>query len=457
VLQHDGGAVGPPLAYGWPGVTDTVPVVGDWDGDGRDSPGLYRTRDGVFRLRDELGRELPPVVFGTPGGAELPVAGDWDGDGRDSVGVYQRASSTFVLGGPDPLAAATGAAVHPTGDAGGVDLVPLVGDWNGLDVVTLDDLHAIFGPSADDAALAAQLPVLNDALLRAGATTAARKAAFLATIHNESGFRSDAVEAGNRSADRGRGFIQLTGVANYRAAGTDLGLDLVGSPDLAVDPATSAQLAAWYWTVARDINLAADQLDMAAVNIAVGFRPSVREDMQRCQDFIRGLKWFSGGALPEGVNCERSALSRLTALATILAAGAGRSAGGPVRTGRDGPLATATPATATPATATPGTPATSPAPVPLDAAPLPLLPPALLPTAPTTPTTHPPISQPPAGGPPSSDPAPPTTSPDTTTTPPETTTTTTTAGSTTTTTPDTTSTTSDIPPDSTDPGGSINP
>jgi hypothetical protein len=113
VLQHDGGAVGPPLAYGWPGVTDTVPVVGDWDGDGRDSPGLYRTRDGVFRLRDELGRELPPVVFGTPGGAELPVAGDWDGDGRDSVGVYQRASSTFVLGGPDPLAAATRAAVHP--------------------------------------------------------------------------------------------------------------------------------------------------------------------------------------------------------------------------------------------------------------------------------------------------------------------------------------------------------
>jgi predicted chitinase len=323
--------------------------------------------------------------------------------------------------------------------------------------VTLDDLHAIFGPSADDAALAAQLPVLNDALLRAGATTAARKAAFLATIHNESGFRSDAVEAGNRSADRGRGFIQLTGVANYRAAGTDLGLDLVGSPDLAVDPATSAQLAAWYWTVARDINLAADQLDMAAVNIAVGFHPSVREDMQRCQDFIRGLTWFSGGTLPEGVNCERSALSRLTALATILAAGAGRSAGGPVRTGRDGPLATATPATATPATATPGTPATSPAPVPLDAAPLPLLPPALLPTAPTTPTTHPPISQPPAGGPPSSDPAPPTTSPDTTTTPPETTTTTTTAGSTTTTTPDTTSTTSDIPPDSTDPGGSINP
>ena len=442
VLMDDSGAVSGPLAYGWPGVTDAVPVIGDWDGDGRDSLGLYRTRDGVFRLRDELGSELPPVVFGTPGGAELPVAGDWDGDGRDSVGVYQRTTSTFVLGGPDPLAAATGAGVYPTGDPGGVDLVPLVGDWNGLDVVTLDDLHAIYGPAADEAALAAQLPVLNDALLRAGATTPARKAAFLATIHNESGFRPDAVEAGNRSTYRGRGLIQLTGLANYRSAGADLGLDLEAQPDLAVDPATSAQLAAWYWTVARNVNYAADRLDMAAVNIAVGFRPSMREDMQRCDDFIRGLRWFDGGTPPEGVNCERSALSRLVALTTILAGGAGRSSGGG-QTGRDGPLATATTAAA-------------PAPVPMPvAAPLPLLPPAVLPSAPTTVTTRPPSGQPPAGGPPSSDPAAPTSGE-----PPATESTTTTTESTTTTTtvPETTSTTSDIPPEWTDPGGGgINP
>jgi predicted chitinase len=445
VLQDDSGAVLAPLAYGWPAVTDAVPVVGDWDGDGRDSLGLYRTRDGLFRLRDELGRELPPVVFGTPGGAELPVAGDWDGDGRDSVGVYQRTSSTFVLGGPDPLAAATGAAVYPTGDQGGVDLVPLVGDWNGLDVVTLDDLRAIFGPFPDEAALAAQLPVLNDSLLRAGATTPARKAAFLATIDNESGFRPDAVEAANRSTYRGRGLIQLTGLANYRSAGADLGLDLVAQPDLAVDPATSARLAAWYWTIARDINYAADRLDMAAVNMAVGFRPSVREDMQRCDAFIRGLKWFGGGALHEGVNCERSARSRLVALATLLGGGSGRTAGGPGRTGRDGPLATTTaPSAVLPPDA--GAPV-PPAPAP-DAA-GPVLPPGILPSGPTTTTTRPPNGPPPVGGPPSSDPSPPSTSPETTTTVPDPTTTTTV--------PETTSTTSDIPPEWTDPGGGINP
>jgi hypothetical protein len=291
--------------------------------------------------------------------------------------------------------------------------------------------------------------VLNDALLRAGATTPARQAAFLATIHNESGFRPDAVEAGNRSQYRGRGLIQLTGVSNYRSAGADLGLDLVAQPDLAVDPATSAQLAAWYWTVARNINLAADLLDMAAVNIAVGFRPSVREDMQRCDDFIRGLKWFSGGTLPEGVNCERSPFSRLVALTTVAAGGAGRTTGA-ARTGRDGPLAT----TVAPTTAAPTAPAPLP---PVDAGtPLPLLPPALLPTAPTTGTTRPPSGQPPAGYPPSSTPAPPTSAPDSTTTIPETTTTI--PETTTTTTPETTSTTRDIPPEWTDPtGGGINP
>jgi Chitinase class I len=169
----------------------------------------------------------------------------------------------------------------------------------------------------------AQLPALNEAMLRAGATTPARKAAFLATIHNESDFRADAVEASNPSTYRGRGFIQLTGDFNYRAAGADLGLDLEAEPDLAAAPATSAQVAAWYWTVARDINHAADRFDMAAVNIAVGFRPSVREDTERCGDFIRALKWFNGGELPRDVNCERSITSQLLAFSSILGSGSG--------------------------------------------------------------------------------------------------------------------------------------
>ncbi|HZA76773.1 MAG TPA: peptidoglycan DD-metalloendopeptidase family protein [Acidimicrobiales bacterium] len=415
VLRDDRGQALRPVAFGWPGASDVLPAVGDWNGDGRDSLGLYRSRDGVFRTRDEANRDLRPVGFGTAGAAELPVVGDWDGDGRDTVGVYERARARFRLSGPDPITPAKGASTLETGDRPAADLVPLAGDWNGLDLVTFDDLEAIFGPFDDEDAVKAQLPALNDAMLRAGATTAARKAAFLATIHNESNFRADAVERSNRSTYRGRGFIQLTGDFNYRSAGTDLGLDLEAEPDLAAQPTTSAQVAAWYWTVARDINFAADRLDMAAVNIAVGFRPSVREDTERCGDFIRALKWFNGGELPDGVNCERSVTSQLLAFASILGSGVGGSSGGSAAsTSSSGSGSTTSNTTGEPTTAAPSRPPTTSAPT--------------SPGAP--PTTSTPTTRPPRPGSTTTTTRPPTT---TTTTPESTTTTTTTTTSTTTT------------------------
>jgi murein DD-endopeptidase MepM/ murein hydrolase activator NlpD/predicted chitinase len=421
VVRDDAGRTLPAVRFGWPGANDVLPVVGDWDGDGRDSLGVYRAADGVFRLRDEAGRDLPPVTFGTPRVASVPVVGDWDGDGRDTVGTYQRANSTFELSGPDPARPTREATVLETGDQPAADLLPLAGDWNGLDVVTLDDLNAIFGPFADEAAVKAQLPALNEAMLRSGATTPARKAAFLATVHNESDFRADAVEASNPSTYRGRGFIQLTGDFNYRAAGADLGLDLEAEPDLAATPTTSAQVAAWYWTVARDINYAADRFDMAAVNIAVGFRPSVREDTERCGDFVRALKWFSGGELSRDVNCERSITSQLLAWASILGSGAGESSTGP-EVSTDAPdragVAAGAPVPGTPGTRTTGRPGRPPTTTG-----------STSPPAPTTPTTRP------AGpGGTTTTTGPPTTAPPTTAPPPTTTTTTPTTSSTTTTT-----------------------
>ena len=46
---------------------------------------------------------------------------------------------------------------------------------------------------------------------------------------------------------RGRGYMQLTGKDNYRAAGDALGLDLVHHPDLAAKPENAARIATWYW------------------------------------------------------------------------------------------------------------------------------------------------------------------------------------------------------------------
>ena len=61
------------------------------------------------------------------------------------------------------------------------------------------------------------------------------------------GGRMGNTEKGDAYKFRGRGHVQLTGKDNYAAAGKDLGLDLVNSPELAADPENAAKIAAWYW------------------------------------------------------------------------------------------------------------------------------------------------------------------------------------------------------------------
>lgn len=61
------------------------------------------------------------------------------------------------------------------------------------------------------------------------------------------GGRMGNTEAGDGYKFRGRGFTQLTGKDNYGAAGKALGIDLLGNPDAAADPATAAKISAWYW------------------------------------------------------------------------------------------------------------------------------------------------------------------------------------------------------------------
>lgn len=54
-------------------------------------------------------------------------------------------------------------------------------------------------------------------------------------------------EVGDGERFKGRGYIQLTGRANYDKYGKMLGVDLVNHPELAEDPKISQQLAVAYW------------------------------------------------------------------------------------------------------------------------------------------------------------------------------------------------------------------
>ncbi|UAK24171.1 glycoside hydrolase family 19 protein [Sphingomonas nostoxanthinifaciens] len=56
---------------------------------------------------------------------------------------------------------------------------------------------------------------------------------------------------------RGRGMLQLTGKAAYARFGQLVGLDLVGNPDLAADPADSLVIAREFWRAAG-VNAAVD-------------------------------------------------------------------------------------------------------------------------------------------------------------------------------------------------------
>ncbi len=124
----------PDRAFAFGGVPGDIPITGDWNGSGTNKVGVYRPSNGLFILDYDGDGQFTAadkaydLGIGVQVG-DIPVVGDWNGDGRTKVGLFrqgffwildyngngvfeQGADKTYAFGGV-------------AGD------VPVVGDWTG--------------------------------------------------------------------------------------------------------------------------------------------------------------------------------------------------------------------------------------------------------------------------------------------------------------------------------------
>ncbi|MGI9585040.1 MAG: hypothetical protein ACR2N7_05565 [Acidimicrobiia bacterium] len=120
--------------FGNPGDT---PFMGDWNGDGIATPGLYRQSDGYVYVRfsNTQGVADREFFFGNPG--DVPLIGDFNGDGKDSVSIWRSSEArVYVINELGEDGKGLGAADFSFyfGNSGDQ---PFVGDFNGDGIDTI--------------------------------------------------------------------------------------------------------------------------------------------------------------------------------------------------------------------------------------------------------------------------------------------------------------------------------
>lgn len=126
------------------------------------------------------------------------------------------------------------------------------------------------------------LPLIEDTFAKWGMSDPETIASAIATVTVETGSGRDSwmpirqYGYGANSGDtwHGRGFVQLTGASNYRAASQAVSqvmgkdVDLVNNPELAMNPEVAANVMAWYYKT-RGVSEAAQRGDWRATRTLV--------------------------------------------------------------------------------------------------------------------------------------------------------------------------------------------
>ncbi len=176
------------LTVNFGGDSSDWPVVGDWNGDGVDTIGIYRRSTGVFFLSDSnttptisynvvfgnpsdtpfagkwtadvthdgLGVFRPTngilyqkkqlttgfsdyfAIFGNPG--DKGYGGDFDGNGFDSIGVYRASNTTWYMTNNSQPGGITFSDIDFVWDIG--TNLPIIADWNGDNISTIGHFNS---------------------------------------------------------------------------------------------------------------------------------------------------------------------------------------------------------------------------------------------------------------------------------------------------------------------------
>ena len=102
-------------------VLDGQVLVGDWNGDGKDTLAFHSGNTFTYSNSHDMSKATS-IVFGREG--DVPLVGDWDGDGKDSFGI-RRGAEIFIR---NSLSAGGADSSFIFGRA---DDVPFTGDFNG--------------------------------------------------------------------------------------------------------------------------------------------------------------------------------------------------------------------------------------------------------------------------------------------------------------------------------------
>lgn len=153
------------------------------------------------------------------------------------------------------------------------------------------------------------MPYLNSALRRFNINTVPRVQMFLAqTGHETDGYNtfSEYVNADGTNAwchnynggcrYRGRGAIQLTHLYNYQKAGSELGVNFAGNPEIVATPQYAFEVGGLYWKW-RNLNGCSDSRDMMTCTRAINGGTNGIDDRRRRYNDAQRCISSVGGAM----------------------------------------------------------------------------------------------------------------------------------------------------------------